>query len=105
MYFGLLVLASVLFALGGVFMKYSAGLTRVGPSAGVFACFCFGAACQAIAMRRTEMSVVYVLVLGVEALAAFLLSIWILDEPVTPAKVLALALILSGIVLLERAST
>ena len=84
-------------------MKYSAGLTRLWASLGVFACFSLGAACQAIAMRRAEMSVVYVFVLGLEAVAAFALSVWILDERVTVPKVLALLLIVGGIVLLERA--
>jgi multidrug transporter EmrE-like cation transporter len=103
MYFVLLVVASLLFATGGIFMKYSEGLTRLPPSLGVFVCFGLGAACQAIAMRRSEMSVVYVFVLGLEAIAAFVLSVWILDERLTLAKVLALALIVGGIVLLERA--
>lgn len=84
-------------------MKYSAGLAKLWASLGVFACFCLGAACQAIAMRRAEMSVVYVFVLGLEAVAAFLLGVWILNERVTLAKVLALVLIVGGIVLLERA--
>lgn len=103
MYFLLLLAASLLFAVGGVFMKYSAGLTSLGATIGVFTCFCLGAACQAIAMRRAEMSVVYLFVLGLEAVSAFLLSIWILDERISLLKVLALALIVSGIVLLERA--
>lgn len=84
-------------------MKYSLGLTKLGASVGVFACFCLGAALQAFAMRRAEMSVVYVFVLGLEAVAAFLLSVWILDERITVPKVLALILIVSGIALLERA--
>ena len=83
-------------------MKYSAGLTNLLPSLGVFACFCLGAACQTIAMRKAEMSVVYVFVLGLEAVAAFALSVWILDERVTLAKVLAVALIVAGIALLNR---
>lgn len=103
MYFGLLLAASVLFAVGGVFMKYSAGLTRLSASVAVFACFSLGAACQALAMRRAEMSVVYVFVLGLEAVAAFVLSVWILNERVTFVKVLAVLLIVAGIALLERA--
>ena len=84
-------------------MKYSAGLTKLWSSVGLFACFGLGAACQAIAMRRTEMGVVYVFVLGLEAVMAFVLSVWILHERITAAKLLALALIVGGIVLLERA--
>ncbi len=83
-------------------MKASAGLTRLGPSVAVFALFCAGAACQTIGMRRTEMGVAYISVLGLEALAAFALSSLVLGERVTISKVGALLLIVGGIALLER---
>jgi hypothetical protein len=38
---------------------------------GVFFFFCAGAACQAVAMKRGKMSAIYVVVLGLEAIAAF----------------------------------
>jgi len=98
----LLIAASILFAAGGIFMKYSAGLTNLWASVAVFAFFGTGAACQSIAMKRAEMSVVYVFVLGLEAVAAFLLGIWVFNERMTLTKVFALTLILGGIVLLER---
>ena len=103
MYLAQLIAASILFAIGGIFMKYSAGLSKLWASAAVFACFCAGAACQTLAMRRAEMSVVYIFVLGLEAVAAFLLSVGVLDERITITKVFALVLILAGIALLERA--
>lgn len=103
MFLILLFAASILFSVGGIFMKYSAGLTNPLPSLGVFACFCLGAACQTLAMRRAEMSVVYIFVLGLEAITAFALSVGVLNERVTPAKVIALLLIVSGIALLNRA--
>jgi multidrug transporter EmrE-like cation transporter len=102
MQFLILVSAAVLFSLGGLAMKASAGLTRVGPSLALFALFCAGAACQAIGMRRTEMSITYLLVLGLEALTAFALSWLVLGERVTISKAGALLLIVGGIALLER---
>lgn len=102
MYLLLLIAASVLFATGGLFMKLSLGLTRLGPSALVFAFFCAGAACQAIAMKRADMGVVYVFVLGLEAVAAFLISVFVLHENASAARVIAVALVVSGILLLER---
>lgn len=83
-------------------MKYSAGLTRAAPSIAVFLLFCAGAACQAIAMKRAEMGIVYVLVLGLEAVVAFLLSIAILGERATVSRGCAVALIIAGIAWLER---
>lgn len=100
--FILLLAASVLFAIGGLFMKYSQGLTRPGPSVAVFALFCAGAACQAVAMRRAEMGVAYIFVLGLEAILAFLLSVFLLSERVSVSRVCAVALIVAGIALLER---
>lgn len=102
MYIALLVAASILFAFGGVFMKYSEGLTRPAPAVAVFVLFCAGAACQAVAMRRAEMGVVYVFVLGLEAVVAFLLSIAVLGERATISKGCAVALIVAGIAWLER---
>ncbi len=103
MYILLLIAASLLFATGGLFMKYSNGLTKPLPSIGVFVLFCIGAACQALGMKRAEMGVAYIFVLGAEAIAAFLLSTVMLGERATIAKVCALALIVGGIALLERA--
>lgn len=103
MYILLLIVASLLFAAGGLFMKFSNGLTKPLPSLGVFLFFCMGAACQALGMKRAEMGVAYIFVLGAEAIAAFVLSILILGERATIAKICALALIVGGIALLERA--
>jgi multidrug transporter EmrE-like cation transporter len=102
MYVLLLIAASLLFATGGLFMKFSVGLTRLTPSILVFVFFGAGAACQAIAMRRADMGVAYVFVLGLEAVAAFLISIFALNESAAPARVIAVLLIVSGIALLER---
>lgn len=98
----LLVLAALLFSFGGLAMKASAGLTRVGPTLALFALFCGGAASQALGMRRAEMGVVYITVLGLEAVSAFALSWLALGERATISKVCALLLIVGGIALLER---
>ena len=98
----LLIAASLLFTLGGVLMKYSEGLTRLWASLGVFLFFCLGAACQSWAMKRTDMGVAYLFVLGMEAMLALLLSVVVLKERATLGRVLALVLIVSGVVLLKR---
>jgi len=99
----LLILAALLFAFGGLCMKFSDGLTKPLYSISVFALFCIGAALQAIAMKRADMGVVYVFVLGLEAIAAFLLSVVVVGERATAGKVVAVLLIVLGILLLERA--
>ncbi len=102
MYLLLLIAASLLFATGGLCMKLSLGLTRLTPSVLVFLFFCAGAACQARAMKRADMGVAYVFVLGLEAVAAFAISVFALNESAAPARVVAVLLIVFGIVLLER---
>lgn len=98
----LLVLAAFLFAVGGLFMKFSDGMTKLVPSVAVLVLFCSGAVCQTIAMKRGEMSAIYVLVLGLEAVTAFILGVTVLGEKASLSKVCALILIIGGIALLER---
>src|SRR5215213_7400444 len=91
--FVLLILAALAFTAGGVCMKYSDGLTRLGPSILTGVLFLGGAACQAVAMRREEMSVVYVFVLGLESVLAFIFGAMIFGDAVTAVRITAVALI------------
>ncbi len=97
-----LVLASLCFATGGVFMKWSAGVSRAAPAAAFLALFAAGAVLQALAMRRADLGVAYIFVLGLEAVLAFGFSVFLFREHASPARVAALVLILAGIVLLRR---
>jgi multidrug transporter EmrE-like cation transporter len=97
-----LLLASTLYAVGGVFMKLSAGLSRPWPTVAFLTLFVLGALLQALGIRDAELGPAYVLVLGVEAVAAVLLSAWYLQESYPPSRLVAIALILVGIVLLRR---
>lgn len=98
----LLVIAALLFAAGGLCMKLSVGLTKLWPAVLVFVFFSAGAACQAIAMKRTDMGVAYVLVLGLEAVVAYAISVFALQERGSLARTAAVALIVAGMALLER---
>ena len=97
----LMVLAALAFSVGGYFMKQSSGLTRVGPSLLVFALFVIGAALQTLAMRNQPMSTTYIVVLGLEAVTAYLLGVLLLHEGSSPAKLAGTALVIGGIVLLK----
>ena len=101
--FLLFVLASLLYAAGGLCMKYSQGLTRLPSTLGVFVLFCAGAGCQAIGMKERELGSAYTLVLGLEAVMAMLLGVLVLGERMNAGKIGAIVVILLGIVLLERA--
>lgn len=93
--------AAIAFTLGGVAMKYSAGLTRLWPALTMFALFAAGAAAQAMAMRRAEMSATYIFVLGLESVLAFGLGVVVFSEPAPPMRILAVALVTAGILLLR----
>ena len=93
----LLVLASVAYAVGGLFMKQSNGATHLVPTAAFLLLFGIGATAQAVGMKQEEMGSAYVFVLGVEAVVAVLLSAWILHEPYSPSKLAAMAIVVAGI--------
>lgn len=97
----LVVAAALLYTVGGYCMKLSKGFAVAGPSVGVFACFCAGAALQTLAMRRESMTVTYVVVLGLEAVIAYLLGTFWLQEPTSAAKIAGVVLVVAGIALLR----
>lgn len=93
----LLLTAALSYSVGGYFMKLSEGFTRSGPSLIVLALFCLGATLQMIAMRQSEMSTTYIIVLGIEAVTALALGIFLLNEGVTLFKLAGVALISLGV--------
>jgi quaternary ammonium compound-resistance protein SugE len=97
----LAVLAALCFGIAGYYTKLSRGLTVPGPSAKLFGLFVLGAALQAVAMRREPMAITYVFVLGIEAVAAFVLSVWLLGESASAVRMVGMALVVAGIILLK----
>jgi multidrug transporter EmrE-like cation transporter len=94
-------LAALSFSLGGYFMKASAGLTEFRPTLLVFAFFIAGASLQTIAMRGQQMVITYIAVLGLEAIAAYSLSVFFLKEGSSIARLGGVALVLAGIAVLR----
>lgn len=97
-----LVLASVCFAVGGLLMKVSAGASRPLPTLAFLALYGLGAWLQAVAMRRADLGVVYIAVLGLEAVLAILFSVAVFHESLSVSRVIAVLLIITGVVLLRR---
>ena len=93
--------AALLYSLAGYFMKLSNGMTAPGPASLVVGFVLLGAGLQALAMRDEPMSVVYVAVLGLEAVAALLLGMLLLGEQGSPGKLVGVGLVLVGIGLLQ----
>lgn len=97
-----LILASVVYAVGGLYMKLSHGLSRPWPTVAFSVLFLTGAMLQALGMRGTDMGVSYVFVLGVEALVATGLSAAYLHEGFPPARIAAVLLVVAGVAWLRR---
>jgi len=102
MQLALLSLAALCFAAGGVFMKSSAGASRPLPTIAFLLLFIAGAIVQARAMRRLDMGVVYVAVLGLEAVLAMGFSVLLLGERLSLFRLVAVILIVAGVALLRR---
>ena len=94
-------LAALSFSIGGYFMKLSAGLTQLRPTVMVFAFFGIGACLQTVAMRGEQMSMTYIVVLGFEAITAFSLGVFFLDERSSLTKLAGVGLVMAGILLLR----
>ena len=99
----MLIAASIAYAVGGLFMKQSDGVTRLLPTIAFLVLFGCGAAMQAVGMKHADMGISYVFVLGVEAIAAVLLSAFFLGETYSLSRFGAIALVLIGIAWLRRA--
>ena len=97
-----LILASVVYAVGGLYMKLSHGLTRPWPTIAFSVLFLTGAMLQALGMRGSDMGVSYVFVLGVEAIVATVLSAAYLHEGFPPSRIAAVLLVVIGIAWLRR---
>ncbi len=93
--------AACTFTLGGVCMKSSVGMTRPVPTVLLYLLFTAGATFQALALRRSDLGVAYLFVLGLEAVLAFVLGALLFAEAISVWKLLGLAAIVAGIVLLH----
>lgn len=97
----LYTLSASLYVAGGMFMKYSAGLTRLQPALALVAFFSAGALVQAWAMKQEALGSSYVVVLGLEALLAVIAGYFLFAEQMTVKMISGVALVVLGIILLR----
>lgn len=91
----------VLEVLGTVCMKYANGFTRLGPSLLAFACYGLSLAALVIVLKNMPVSVAYAIWAGLGTALIALIGILCFREPLSPARLVSLALIVVGIVGLE----
>ena len=85
-------------------MKESHGFTRLGYTTLMAAAMAASFALLALAMRDLPLGTAYAIWTGIGALGAFAVGLVILGEPATPGRLIAAALILTGIVTMKLTS-
>ncbi|WP_127144698.1 DMT family transporter [Pelagibacterium montanilacus] len=86
-------------------MKRSAGFTLPMPTVVTIIAMIASFSLLATAMRSLPLGTAYTIWTGIGAVGAFVVGITVLGEAITPMRVLAASLIVSGIVLMKLASS
>ena len=85
-------------------MKYTEGFTRLWPTMGTVLAMILSLWLLSIAMKSLPLGTAYSVWVGVGAVGTVILGIVLLDEPANPARLISVALIISGIVGLKLAT-
>ncbi|SHJ99084.1 quaternary ammonium compound-resistance protein SugE [Aureimonas altamirensis DSM 21988] len=99
-----LLIAGILEVVWAFSMKQSAGFTRLVPS--IITILFMGASFSllSISMRTLPLGTAYVIWTGIGAVGAFIVGIVVLGEAANPMRLLAAALIVSGLILMKLAT-
>lgn len=98
-----LLIAGLLEIVWAYFMKQSEGFTRLWPSVGTLAFMGVSFALLSLAMKALPMGTAYVVWTGIGAVGAFIVGVVFLNEHLSPLRVLAALLVLTGLVLFRLA--
>ncbi|WP_170338823.1 DMT family transporter [Ruegeria arenilitoris] len=98
-----LLFAGLLEIVWAVAMKQSAGFTRLWPTVVMGGAMLGSFGLLALAMRSLPLGTAYVLWTGIGAVGAFLVGVMFLGEALTPLRVIAATLIVSGMVAMKLA--
>ena len=98
-----LIIAGLLEVVWAYFMKQSAGFTRLWPSVATLAFMGVSFGLLSLAMKSLPMGTAYVVWTGIGAVGAFIVGVVFLQEHLSPLRVLAAVLVLTGLVLFRLA--
>lgn len=99
-----LTLAGILEVVWAYYMKKSEGFTLLAPSLITLIAMIASFGLLAVAMRSLPLGTAYTIWTGIGAVGAFILGIVALGEAVTPMRLIAAGLIVSGLVLMKLSS-
>jgi quaternary ammonium compound-resistance protein SugE len=100
----LLVIAGLLEMCWAIGLKYTEGFTRLVPSVLTVAAMIVSMGLLGVAAKSLPIGTAYAVWVGIGALGAAVLGIFLFREPVTPARVFFLALLLTSIIGLKFTS-
>nr|WP_319248238.1 multidrug efflux SMR transporter [uncultured Celeribacter sp.] len=86
-------------------MKKSAGFTLVLPTVITVVTMVASFGLLSVAMKTLPLGTAYMIWTGIGAVGAFAIGITMLGEPVTPTRIIAALLIISGIITMKLAGT
>lgn len=99
-----LLVAGILEVVWAFYMKQSHGFTKLWPSIITMVAMVASFALLAFSMRSLPLGTAYTIWTGIGAVGAFLAGLFILGEPAHLMRLIAAALIVSGLVLMKIAS-
>lgn len=94
----ILVVAGVLEVCWAIGLKYTAGLTRLWPTAWTVLAMVLSVGLLGIAMKSLPVGTAYAVWVGIGAIGTAVMGIVLFDEPATLLRLLSLLLIFAGIV-------
>ena len=86
-------------------MKQSHGFTRLAPTAVTLVAMLASFGLLAVSMKTLPLGTAYTVWTGIGAVGAFVVGVFLLDEPVSPLRVVAAVLIVLGLLLMKLSST
>lgn len=100
-----LAVAGLLEIVWAFYMKKSEGFSLLTPSVITIIAMIASFALLSVSMRSLPLGTAYTVWTGIGAVGAFVVGIVVLGEAVTPMRVAAAALIVSGLVLMKLSSS
>ncbi len=100
----LLIFAGLLEVVWAYTMKLSDGFTRMGYASITIAAMIASFWLLSMAMKSLPLGTAYTIWTGIGAVGAFVVGICVLGEAVSPLRIFAAALIVSGLLLMKIAS-
>jgi len=100
-----LVAAGILEIVWAFTMKQSNGFTRLMPTVITIVTMIGSFGLLSVAMRTLPLGTAYTIWTGIGAVGAFVVGIMVLGEAVSPMRVMAAVLIVSGLVMMKLATS